>query len=143
MMNRTQSLGPPPVRVVVVEDDEDDRLLLTRQLKKSAIDSHVKFFTDGEQALDFLSTLPPAQPFTELIAIFLDINLPGMSGVDLLREIRRQPRVSHIPVVVMTSSLNPRDFEACQALKVAAFVPKPITFESFSKAITGLRHLPK
>jgi CheY-like chemotaxis protein len=62
MMNRTQSLGPPPVRVVVVEDDEDDRLLLTRQLKKSAIDSHVKFFTDGEQALDFLSTLPPRSP---------------------------------------------------------------------------------
>ena len=142
MMNRTQSLGPPPVRVVVVEDDEDDRMLLTRQLKKSSIDSHVKFFTNGEEALAFLSKLPPAQPFTELIAIFLDINLPGMSGIDLLREIRRQPRVSHIPVVVMTASLNPKDFEACQALKVAAFIPKPISFESFSKAITGLRHLP-
>jgi CheY-like chemotaxis protein len=141
-LNRTQSLGPPPVRVVVVEDDPDDRALLTRQLKKSSIDSHVKFFTHGEEALAFLSNLPPAQPFTELIAIFLDIKLPGMSGVDLLREIRRQPRVSDIPVIVMTTSLNPRDFEACQQLKVSAFVPKPITFESFSKAITGLRHLP-
>jgi CheY-like chemotaxis protein len=141
-MIRTQSLGPPPVRVVVVEDDPNDRDLLTRQLKKSAIDSHVKFFVDGEEALAFLSNLPPALPFTELIAIFLDLHLPGMSGVDLLREIRRQPRVSDIPVIVMTTSLNPRDFEACQQLKVAAFVPKPITFESFSKAITGLRHLP-
>jgi CheY-like chemotaxis protein len=102
----------------------------------------VKFFADGEEALAFLTNLPPAQPFTELIAIFLDLNLPGMSGVALLREIRRQPRVSQVPVIIMTGSLDPRDFEACQALKVAAFVPKPITFESFSKAITGLKRIP-
>jgi CheY-like chemotaxis protein len=142
MLNRTQSLGPPPVRVVVVEDNEDDRNLLTRQLQKAGIDSHVKFFANGREALDFLSKLPPAQPFTDLIAIFLDLKLPGMSGIDLLREIRRQPRVSSVPVIIMTSSLDPRDFEACQELKVAAFVPKPVTFESFSKAITGLTHLP-
>jgi CheY-like chemotaxis protein len=142
MLNRTQALGPPPVRVVVVEDNANDRDLLTRQLRKSGIDSHVKFLTDGREALEFLSKLPPAQPFTDLIAIFLDLHLPGMSGVELLSEIRRLPRVSSVPVIVMTSSLDPRDFEACQALKVAAFVPKPVTFESFSKAITGLTHLP-
>ena len=142
MMNRTQHLGPPAVRVVVVEDNEDDRDLLIRQLKKSQIDSHVKFFATGEEALDFLSRLPRQLPFSELIAIFLDLQLPRMSGVDLLREIRKLPRVSRIPVIIMTSSLDPRDFEACQALKAAAFVPKPITFESFSKAITGLTHLP-
>jgi two-component system response regulator len=142
MPQRTQPLGPPPVRVVVVEDNEDDRDLLIRQLRKSEIDSHVKFFGDGREALTFLSNLPPPQPFTDLIAIFLDLKLPGISGVDLLREIRRLPRVSTVPVIIMTSSLDPRDFEACQELKVAAFVPKPITFESFSKAITGLRHMP-
>jgi CheY-like chemotaxis protein len=142
MLNRTQNLGPAAVRVVVVEDNEDDRDLLIRQLKKSQIDSHVKFFSEGKEALNFLSNLPPAQPYTDLIAIFLDLNLPGLSGLELLREIRRQPRVSSVPVIIMTSSLDPRDFEACQALKVSAFVPKPITFESFSKAVTGLTHLP-
>ena len=89
-----------------------------------------------------LANFPPATPFTDLIAIFLDLKLPGISGVDVLREIRRKPRVSSVPVVIMTSSLDPKDFEACQSLKVAAFVPKPITFESFSKAITGLNHIP-
>jgi CheY-like chemotaxis protein len=142
MPQRTQPLGPPPVRVVVVEDNEDDRDLLIRQLKKSQIDSHVKFFADGREALNFLSNLPPQMPFSDLIAIFLDLNLPGLSGVELLREIRRMPRVSRTPVVIMTSSLDPRDFEACQELKASAFVPKPITFDSFSKAITGLAHLP-
>ena len=141
-MNRTQSLGPPPVRVVVVEDNEDDRDLLVRQLRKAGIDSHVKFFGNGKEALAFLAKLPPPQPYTNLIAIFLDLNLPGLNGVDLLREIRRLPRVSNVPVVIMTSSLDPQDFEACQELKVAAFVPKPITFQSFSKSITGLPQLP-
>jgi CheY-like chemotaxis protein len=142
MMNRTQPLGPPSVRVIVVEDDEADRDLLLRQLRKSGIDSHVKFFSDGKTAFDFLSDMPRQMPFHDLIAIFLDLKLPGMSGVELLGKVRKLPRVAHIPVIVMTSSLDPRDFEACQALKVTAFVPKPVTFEAFSKAVTGLAHLP-
>lgn len=141
-MPQTRSLMPAVVRVVVVEDNLDDRDLLIRQLRKSKIDEHVKFLTDGREALRFLSHLPPAQPFTDLIAIFLDLKLPGLSGIDLLREIRSLPRTRNIPVIIMTSSLDPRDFEACKELKVAAFVPKPITFDSFSKAITSLTHIP-
>lgn len=141
-MPNTRKLTPPVVRVVVVEDNLDDRDLLIRQLRKSKIDEHVKFLTDGKEALYFLSHLPPAMPFMDLIAIFLDLKLPGMSGVELLRAIRSLPRTQNIPVIIMTSSLDPKDFEACQELKVSAFVPKPITFDSFSKAITGLTHMP-
>jgi len=125
-------------RVVVVEDNEDDRDLLMRQLRKSQIDNHVKFIADGKEALAFLADLPPSAPFCDLIAIFLDLRLPGMSGVDVLREIRRTPRVRNTPVVIMTSSLDPKDFEACQDLGVSAYIPKPITFEAFSKAVTSL-----
>ena len=132
---------PTPVRVVVVEDNEDDRELLLRQLRKSKIDDHVKFISNGREALNFLANLPPPTPFCDLIAIFLDLKLPGMSGVDLLREIRKTPRVQNAPVIIMTSSLDPRDFEACQELKVSAFIPKPVTFDLFSKAITGLPYM--
>jgi len=125
-------------RVVVVEDNEDDRTLLVRQLRKSKIDSHVKFLSDGKEALAFLAGLPPPAPFCDLIAIFLDLKLPGMNGVDLLREIRRTPRVHLTPVVIMTSSLNPKDFEKCQDLGVSAYISKPVTFEEFSRAITSL-----
>jgi CheY-like chemotaxis protein len=125
-------------RVVVVEDNEDDRALLSRQLKKHGIDTHVKFLTDGKEALRFFAELPPPAPFCDLIAIFLDLKLPGMHGLDVLRGIRKTTRVASTPVVIMTSSLDPKDFEACQDLGVAAYVPKPITFDSFSKAITTL-----
>jgi CheY-like chemotaxis protein len=130
------------VRVVVIEDDENDRFLLLRQLRKSQIDSHVRFFSNGKEALEFLQTLPPAVPFSDLIAIFLDLHLPGMHGIEVLQEIRRTPRVENTPVIIMTTSLNPRDFEKCQDLKVSAYIPKPVTFELFSKAITGLPHMP-
>lgn len=130
------------VRVVVVEDNENDRDLLLRQLRKSGIDAHVKFLSDGKEALNFLSHLPPPMPFCDLIAIFLDLKLPGMGGIPLLREIRKTPRVKYTPVIIMTASLDPKDFEACQDLKVSAYIPKPVTFELFSKAITGLTSMP-
>ncbi len=129
---------PHSVRVVVVEDDENDRELLTRQLRKSGINDHVRFFADGKEALGFLSQLPPPAPFCDLIAVFLDLKLPGMSGIQLLSAIRKTPRVQNTPVIVMTSSLNPKDFESCQDLGVAAYIPKPVTFDLFTKAITSL-----
>jgi CheY-like chemotaxis protein len=136
------SSNPPAItRVLVVEDDADDRDLLLRQLRKSGIDGHVKFIGDGKEALDFLLKLPPPTPFCDLIAIFLDLKLPSMNGVEMLRRIKKIPRVQNIPVIVMTSSLDPKDFEACQRLNVEAFIPKPITFEVFSKAITSLNKL--
>jgi CheY-like chemotaxis protein len=137
----TPSANEPAVRVVVVEDSEHDRELLLRQLRKSRIDSHVKFFSNGLEALDFLSNLSPPAPFCDLIAIVLDLKLPGMSGIDLLREIRKAPLTKDTPVIIMTASINPKDFETCQDLKVSAYIPKPITFDLFSKASAGLPHI--
>ena len=136
------SIHEGPVRVLVVEDNADDRDLLIRQLRKSDIDSHVKFIEDGQEAIEFLANLPPAAPFCNLIAIFLDLKLPTLGGIEVLHRIRKIPRMQNTPVIVMTSSIDPKDFEECQRLGVAAYVPKPVTFESFSKAITGLVHLP-
>jgi CheY-like chemotaxis protein len=130
----------PAVRVIVIEDNDDDRDLLLRQLQKSSLADHVKFLSDGKEALSFLSNLPTPPPFCELIAIFLDLKLPGMNGVDLLREIRKAPKVQNTPVIIMTSAINPKDLEKCQNLKVSAFIPKPITFHLFSKAIMCLPH---
>lgn len=137
-----QVTDQPATRVVVVEDDENDRALLIRELRKSKIEDHVRFFVDGKSALQFLSNLPPPAPFCDLIAIFLDLNLPGINGVKLLRAVRKMPRLKFTPVVIMTASINPKDFEECRELKVAAFIPKPVTFDLFSQAITHLPHLP-
>jgi len=132
-----------PVRVIVIEDNADDRDLLLRQLKKSGIASHVKFIANGREALDFLTG--PRAPILakELIAIFLDLKLPSLGGLELLRRLRTSTKLRNLPVIVMTSSNDPKDMEECRRLKVTSYVPKPVSFTTFSKAIADIFHVPE
>lgn len=139
------SANPPEslVRVLVIEDNPDDRELLLRQLRKSGMDNHVKFISNGQEALDFLTQPRPVSLAEELIAIFLDLKLPGLGGLELLRRLRNRAGLDDIPVIVMTSSNNPDDLEECRRLKVTNYVSKPVTFTSFSKAVADVFHLPR
>jgi two-component system response regulator len=133
----------PQVRVLVVEDNADDRELLLRQLRKTGMADQVKFISDGKEALVYL-TEPGAQSAEdELIAIFLDLNLPSVSGLDLLRKLRQSDGSPDTPVIVMTSSNDPHDLEECRRLHVTQYVSKPVTFTSFSKAVADVFHLPR
>jgi two-component system, response regulator len=132
-----------PVRVLVIEDNADDRELLLRQLKKSGMDSHVRFIDDGLTALNFLVQPPSPGVVDSLVAIFLDLKLPSLGGLDLLRQLRDSEKYRALPVIVMTSSNNPKDMEECRKLKVTSYVPKPVSFTSFSKAVADVFHLPK
>jgi CheY-like chemotaxis protein len=130
-----------PVKVLVIEDNPDDRELLLRQLRKSSLGEHVKFISDGREALDFL-TGPQARA-DELIVILLDLRLPSLSGLELLRHLRSDARLRSLPVTVMTSSNDPKDLEECRRLNVVHYVNKPVTFSSFSKAVADIFHPPR
>lgn len=137
----TSPLPASQVRVLVVEDNADDRELLLRQLRKTSMADQVKFISDGKEALHYL-TVPDPRQVEELIAIFLDLNLPSLSGLDLLRTLRERDCLK-APVIVMTSSNDPRDLEECRRLNVTQYVSKPVTFTSFSKAVADIFHLPR
>jgi CheY-like chemotaxis protein len=134
--------GDKSVRVLVIEDNADDRELLLRQLRKAGMDSHVKFISDGKEAFDFL-TGPSGPAPDSLVAILLDLKLPSMSGLELLRSLRAREDFHAVPVTVMTSSNDPNDLEECRRLKVSNYVSKPVTFTSFSKAVADVFHPPK
>jgi two-component system, response regulator len=140
------SKSSPPaqqVRVLVVEDNADDRELLLRQLRKTGMADQVKFISDGKEALLYLTESDAKSADEELIAIFLDLNLPSISGLDLLRTLRQSDGRLNTPVIVMTSSNDPHDLEECRRLKVTQYVSKPVTFTSFSKAVADVFHLPR
>lgn len=130
----------PSKRVLVVEDSPADQELLQYQLRKSQMAENVVFVSDALRALDLL-TGPESKTFRQdLIAVFLDIGLPGMSGIEFLRKIRTMPKMEDLPVIIMTSSSDPRHMEECKRLKVAGYVKKPVTFDSFSKAVANIFH---
>jgi len=122
-----------PNQILVVEDDRDDVVLLTHQLTKAKIKDHVVFIDDGKEALDFLrqAPFPP-------IAIFLDLHLPGLSGVELLEKVRQEPRLKAVPVIVMTGYNDPHDVKKCNELGITAFLRKPINLTTFIKAVADL-----
>lgn len=129
-----------PIRVLIIEDNEDDVTLLTRQLDKAGMIGQVKFLANGLDALDFLLKDEQA---TKLMVIFLDLKLPGLGGLELLRRMKTMEAVSDIPVVIMTSSTDPSDVTTCKELGVAHYVEKPVTFSSFSKSMADVFHLPR
>jgi CheY-like chemotaxis protein len=116
--------------ILVVEDNVDDSFLLTRQLARVDLQDQVRVIGDGQDALEFLLHASPV-PY----AVFLDLQLPRLSGIELLQEIRKEPRHYALPVIVMTGSIDPEDVERCARLGVFAYLPKPIGLDIFRKII--------
>jgi CheY-like chemotaxis protein len=120
-------------RLLVVEDNVDDTFLLTRQLARAQIDDCVTVIGNGTDALEFLLNTSPAP-----LAVFLDLSLPGMSGIDLLKQIKREPRLREVPVIIMTGSLNPIDLAECNKLGIKAYLSKPVSLTTFIKTVAHL-----
>jgi len=118
--------------ILVVEDNADDSFLLTRQLARAHFEDCVTVISNGPDALEYLHRSPVP------LAVFLDLRLPGLSGVELLREMRQDERLSRVPVIIMTGSDDPADMEACSQLGVTAYLSKPIGLSSFIKTVAHL-----
>ena len=119
--------------ILVVEDDLQDSFLLTDQVVRAGLEDDVRLIRNGRDALDFLLQVSPL-PY----AVFLDLKLPGLSGIALLREIRNEPRLHDLPVIVTTNSVNAHDAEMCARLGVAAFQSKPVRMEIFKMIIESV-----
>lgn len=127
-MSDTRSRTP----ILVVEDNADDSFLLTRQLARAHFEDCVTVIGNGHDAFDYLQRSPTP------LAVFLDLRLPGMSGLELLEKIRGDERLRDVPVIVMTGSSNPHDAQECDRLGVTAYLPKPVGLSTFIKTVTHL-----
>ena len=123
-----------PTRILIIEDNRDDETLLLRQLKKAKLHQQIRLIADGGVALDYLTDAKSESE--RLVAIFLDLKLPTVSGLQLWESIRSTERIRHLPVILMTSSSSPQDMGKCRLLGVSACVTKPVSFSAFTKAVT-------
>jgi CheY-like chemotaxis protein len=118
--------------ILVVEDNADDSFLLTRVLARAHFEDCVTVIGNGQDAFDYLQRAPLP------LAVFLDLRLPGMSGVELLEKIRQDERLRPVAVIIMTGSVDPKDVEACNRLGVTAYLPKPVGLSTFIKTVAHL-----
>jgi two-component system response regulator len=118
--------------ILLVEDNPDDVMLTLRALKRNNIQNQVTVAADGEEALDLLlpTTGPPLRP----ALILLDVNLPKLGGMEVLRRLRADDRTATLPVVVLTTSNEERDIIESYRLGANSYVRKPVVFGDFVEA---------
>jgi CheY-like chemotaxis protein len=129
------------VEILLVEDNPTDAELAIRALKKSNLANNLVWVKDGAEALDFLFatgeytgrnvTCPPK-------VVLLDLRLPKVDGMEVLRRVKADERTRAIPVVVLTSSKEDRDIAESYQLGVNSYISKPVEFDSFAKTVSEL-----
>ena len=127
--------------LLLVEDNPSDEELTLRALRKSGIANDVAVARDGAEALDYLFARGTHADRTRAElpqVVLLDLNLPKIGGLDVLRAIRADERTRHLPVVILTSSHEDRDLVAGYASGANSYVVKPVDFTQFSEAVRQL-----
>jgi two-component system, response regulator len=134
-------IGNHTVEILLVEDSPQDLELAQRALRKANLTNHIQVARDGAEALDFIfcegafSTRKIEDPPK---VILLDLKLPKVDGLEVLRRIKDDERTRMIPVVVLTSSKEQSDVVESYRLGVNSYIVKPVNFESFARAVQEL-----
>ena len=128
-------MKPLSHRVLLVEDNPDDLELARLAFERGSFAHSVDVARDGAEALDRLFGPAAADPPQ---VVLLDIKLPLVDGIDVLRRIKADRRTRHIPVVMLTSSAQDRDLHACYDLGANSYIVKPVDMEQFMSAVNSI-----
>jgi two-component system response regulator len=119
--------------ILLVEDNPDDVLFTRRALERNNIVNELVVASDGEQALDYLIPTDGGDGLHPAL-VLLDVNLPKIDGLEVLRRVRANPRTATLPVVVLTTSNEERDIVRSYRLGANSFIRKPVAFSEFVEA---------
>jgi two-component system response regulator len=128
--------------ILLVEDNPDDAALTIRALKKGNVVNVIKLARDGEEALDYLCIRDNGgEPDINIIPelVILDLKLPRVDGIEILRKIRSNDRTRLLPVIILTSSKEEKDLIDSYSFGANSYIKKPVDFKQFIKAATQLK----
>lgn len=128
-----------PVTIVMVEDDEGHARLIEKNIRRAGISNDIRHFLDGGTAIDYLFKAPEGPALNGPALILLDLNLPDMSGTDILVRIKADDSpLKRTPVVVLTTTDDAREVQRCYDLGCNVYITKPVNYENFADAIRQL-----
>lgn len=135
-MGETRMQRPETV-ILLVEDDPGHARLIEKNLRRSSVTNEIVKLTDGQQTLNYLHANGNTAERPRLV-VLLDLNMPGMSGYQVLARLKSDERTRSIPVVVLTTADDSAEIERCYGLGCNAYITKPVDYERFSEAIQRL-----
>lgn len=128
------------VVILIAEDDDGHARLITKNLARAGIVNPTMHFKDGQAILDFLFKLGdgPHRQSGVAYLLLLDIRMPKTDGVQVLEQVKADPELCKLPVVMITTTDDPREVEHCHSLGCSNYIAKPVDYDSFVKAIRQL-----
>jgi CheY-like chemotaxis protein len=129
-----------PVEIVMIEDDEGHARLIERNIRRAGVSNAITHFTSGGAALGHLlgADGSGAENAGRSLLVLLDLNLPDMSGVDILAAIKSNRHIKLSPVIVLTTTDDQREIQRCYDLGANVYITKPVDYEGFAHAIRQL-----
>ncbi len=128
------------VTIVMIEDDEGHARLIEKNVRRAGVHNEIVPFTLGKSALDYI--LGPNRDGViskdRYLLVLLDLNLPDMSGIDILEQIKSNEHTRRLPVVVLTTTDDEREIQKCYDLGANVYITKPVDYDGFSTAIRNL-----
>jgi CheY-like chemotaxis protein len=124
----------PELTIYLVEDDDGHATLIRRNIRRTGLGAEVARMRNGQELLDALANGPSA----ERVLILLDISMPKMDGLEVLRRLKSDPATAAIPVYMLTTTDNPSEVDRCFALGCNAYITKPVDYDAFTVAIERL-----
>ena len=129
-----------PVGIIMIEDDEGHARLIERNIRRSGVNNEIVPFSEGTAALKYLfgEDGTGLDHKNEALLILLDLNLPDMSGIEILRRVKENQYLKAVPVVVLTTTDDSQEIKRCYELGCNVYITKPVNYESFANAIRQL-----
>ena len=128
-----------PVTIVMIEDDEGHARLIEKNVRRAGVNNQIVPFVNGNSALDFILGVDRSgKDANHYLLILLDLNLPDMSGIDILEKVKSNPNTRRLPVVILTTTDDEREIQRCYDLGANVYITKPVDYDSFAHAIRQL-----
>ncbi len=128
------------INIILAEDDEGHASLIIKNLKRAGFRNNFLQFKDGQEVLDFLFMRGegPHRISGKSYLLLLDIRMPKVDGVEVLRQIKEDSELSKLPVIMVTTTDDPREIENCHSLGCNVYITKPVDYEQFTDAVRKL-----
>lgn len=119
--------------ILIVDDDEGHAILIRENLESAGVPNPIKHFRDGQAVLDFFASRPTIS--SESYIVLLDIRMPKVDGIEVLRRMRADPALRLLPIIMLTTTDDARDVQRCHQLGCSGYVQKPVDYDKFAEAI--------